>query len=302
MPLQESGRMARPGAGSGARLPARAGVGLKHVHCHDVIDGRPDIGFFEVHAENYMGAGGPPHHYLERIRRDYPLSVHGVGLSIGADAPLDAMHLERLRLLLQRYEPQSFSEHLAWSSHGGTYVADLLPLPYDETTLKRVCAHVARTQDYLGRRILIENPSTYVEFESTRMAETDFLKELVARTGCGLLLDVNNVFVTCSNHARDARAYIDRFPHAAVGEIHLAGFAIDQDEDGAPLLIDAHGCAVYEEVWELYACALARSGAVATLIEWDNDIPAFGVLLGEAERAENVLRGHRAGCTLEAAR
>ncbi len=274
---------------SGAQLPMRAGVGLKHEHYRDVIEGEPDIGFFEVHAENYMGAGGPPHHYLERIRRDHALSIHGVGLSIGADAPLDKLHLERLRNLLQRYEPQSFSEHLAWSSHGDHYFADLLPLPYDDKTLAVVCQHVGQVQDFLKRPLLLENPSTYVEFESTSMAEVDFLIEVVARTGCGLLLDVNNVFVSCSNHNTNPYRYIDLFPHCSVGEIHLAGFAFDKDAAGDPLLIDSHGCAVFDEVWALYAHAIEKCGPVATLIEWDNDIPDFDTLSREAWRAEKLL-------------
>lgn len=275
--------------GSGAQLPARAGVGLKHAHYAAAAAGGHGLGFFEVHAENYMSAGGPAHHWLEKIRRDHALSIHGVALSIGDSEPLDRDHLARLRELLRRYEPQSFSEHLAWSSHGGNYFGDLLPLPFNDETLVRVAAHVEETQDFLQRRILIENPSTYVEFASSSLEEIDFLTELVARTGCGLLLDVNNVHVTCTNHNRDARAYIDSFPVEAVGEIHLAGFARDADADGAPLLIDAHGSPVDGDVWELYVRALERCGPVATLIERDNDVPAFDALVAEAAIAGDLL-------------
>lgn len=289
-PAIEAGSLASFSADPGAGLPPRAGVSLKHQHYHDVLNSSGGPGFYEVHAENYMGAGGPPHHFLEKIRRDNALSIHGVGLSIGAAAPLDQDHLQRLRDLLQRYQPDSFSEHLAWSSHGENFFADLLPLPFDDKTLALVCDHVAQTQDYLQRRMLIENPSTYVEFTSTTMEEIDFLKELARRTGCGLLLDVNNVHVSCTNHNRSAADYIDAFPAEFVGEMHLAGFAEDVDGKGDPLLIDAHGCAVYPQVWALYERALERCGAVATLVEWDNDVPAFDVLAAEAARADGLLQ------------
>jgi len=286
---------AKPATGRG--LPPCAGVGLKHQHWRDMLCPRTasaSAGFVEVHAENYMGAGGAPHYYLEKIRADYALSVHGVGLSIGAHQPLDREHLKRLRHLLDRYQPESFSEHLAWSSHGDCFYGDLLPLPYDDETLQLVSGHVSQTQDALGRKILIENPSTYVEFTASTMEEIDFLKALAARTGCGLLLDVNNVHVSCTNHNRSASAYIDAFPMEAVGEMHLAGFAEDRDGAGAPLLIDAHGSAVDPTVWRLYERALARSGPVATLIEWDNDVPAFDVLAAEAAKASAVLQAYAA--------
>jgi len=266
-------------------LPAGAGVSLKYAHLPDILETRPQVAFFEVHAENYMGAGGPPHHFLERVRADYPLSIHGVAASLGGAEPPDPAHLARLRALVRRYEPESFSEHLAWSTHEGVYLADLLPLPYDEVSLRRVSDHVAQLQDALQCRALIENPSTYAAFTSSTMEEIDFLTALAARTGCGLLLDVNNVHVSCVNHHLDARAYIDRFPMHLVGEVHLAGFARDVDAAGAELLIDAHGSAVDPEVWRLYERALARSGPVPTLVEWDNDVPAFAVLAGEGARA-----------------
>ena len=270
-------------------LPSRAGLGLKTEHFTEVLETRPDIGFFEVHAENYMVAGGPFHHYLGLIRAQYPLSLHGVGLSIGGEAPLDREHLARLATLIERYQPQSFSEHLAWSSHGPVFLNDLLPLAYDASTLDRVCAHVDQVQSTLKRPMLLENPSTYLQFQRSTLDETDFISEIVRRTGCGLLLDVNNVYVSCINHQRDPLAYIDALPLHAVGEIHLAGFAEDTDSLGDRLLIDDHGAPIDNAVWQLYAQVLARTGAVATLIERDNQVPAFSVLQAEARQAEGYL-------------
>ncbi len=271
-------------------LPARSGLGLKPEHFRTVLETTPDLGFFEIHAENYMVDGGPFHYYLSKIRSRYPLSIHGVGLSIGGEATLDEAHLDRLAVLLRRYEPQSFSEHLAWSSHGGAFLNDLLPVPYCTETLTRVCDHIDRVQERLGRRMLLENPATYVEFAASTMSEGEFIGEIVRRTGCGLLLDVNNVYVSCVNHGRDPYAAIDALPLAATGEIHLAGFARDTDAAGDELLIDSHGAPVAEAVWALYRYALRRVGPVATLIERDNDIPAFAVLLAEAKTAEGMLR------------
>ena len=271
-------------------LPARSGLGLKPEHFRTILDTTPDLGFFEIHAENYMVDGGPFHHHLSQIRSRYPLSIHGVGLSIGGESPLDEAHLDRLAALLQRYEPQSFSEHLAWSSHGDVFLNDLLPVPYCAETLTRVCDHIDRVQEELKRRLLLENPATYVEFAASTMSEGEFISAVVRRTGCGLLLDVNNVYVSCVNHGRDPCAAIDALPLAATGEIHLAGFARDTDAAGDELLIDSHGTPVAEAVWALYRYALRRVGPVATLIERDNDIPAFAVLLAEAKTAEGMLR------------
>lgn len=276
-------------------LPRRAGVGLKAGHYDVVINDRPDVGWFEVHAENYMGAGGPAHHYLERIRQDYPLSIHGVGLSIGSDGPLDAAHLRRLKALVDRYQPQLFSEHLAWSSHGGVFFNDLLPLPYTLETVSRVSEHIDQVQDTLGKRMLLENPSTYVVFESSVMTETEFLREVVARTGCGLLLDVNNVFVSATNHGYSALEYIEEFPLQHVGEIHLGGHAPDSDDNGGKLLIDAHDRAVACEVWSLYETTVERTGPRPTLIEWDNNVPEWSVLFDQARGADRVLDNYRAG-------
>jgi uncharacterized protein (UPF0276 family) len=272
-------------------IPARSGVGLKPEHYRGILDGTPDLGFLEIHAENYMGAGGPPHFYLERIRERYPLSVHGVGLSIGAASPLDMDHLSRLRLLCDRYEPGRFSEHLAWSSHTGTFLNDLLPAPYTDETLGLVCEHIEQVQEALGRRMLLENPSTYLAYSETEMAEVHFLAEVVRRTGCGLLLDVNNVAVSAANIGFDPFAYVDAFPVEHVGEYHLAGYLRVKDGAEPILLIDAHGSPVEEDVWELYLHALGRTGPVPTLIEWDNDVPALDVLLEEARLAEELMLG-----------
>ena len=279
-----------PAAGPAARaVPARAGVGLKAPHYRTILETRPDIGFFEVHAENYMGAGGPPHRYLTQIRSHYRLSLHGVGLSIGADAPLDRQHLRRLAALNERYEPGLVSEHLAWSSHGGVFFNDLLPLPYTKRTLQRVCEHIAQVHEALGRQILLENPSTYLAFEESTYEETDFIAEVARRSGCGVLLDVNNAYVACANQGWDLRRYLERFPLAQVRQIHLAGHASDRDGRGAPLLIDAHDRPVSARVWDLYAHVIAALGAVPTLIEWDQHVPEWRTLEAEAQRAEAVL-------------
>jgi uncharacterized protein (UPF0276 family) len=270
-------------------IPARAGVGLKPQHYDAILATRPDIGWFEVHPENYMGDGGAPHHFLTRIRELYPISLHGVGLSIGSAGPLDREHLVRLAALVDRYEPALFSEHLAWSTHDGTYLNDLLPLPYTEETLATVVRHVDEVQDVIGRQMLLENPSTYVTYSDSEMDETTFLGEIARRTGCGLLLDVNNVFVSATNHGFDPTAYLDRFPISYAGEIHLGGHAETADDEGAPLLVDAHDREVKDTVWQLYARAIARRGEVPTLIEWDNDVPAWPVLFAEAQRADTLL-------------
>ncbi|MBY3382424.1 MNIO family bufferin maturase [Rhizobium laguerreae] len=270
-------------------LPPRAGLGLKPEHYETILAIRPDVGFFEVHAENYMGAGGPPHRYLEAVADRYPLSLHGVGLSIGAARDLDREHLKRLRGLVDRYRPQSFSEHLAWSTHETGFLNDLLPLPYTAETLARVVDHVDETQQWLGRQMLLENPSTYLLFSESTIDEVDFLTEIADRAGCRLLLDVNNVMVSAVNHCLDPVAYIDRFPIELVGEIHLAGYDETVDSVGDRLLIDAHGSTVRTDVVELYRHTLFRSGPLPTLIEWDNDVPDFATLHAEAVRADAML-------------
>jgi uncharacterized protein len=272
-----------------APVPPRAGVGLKPEHYRTILETEPDVGFFEVHAENYMGAGGPPHRYLTAIRERYPLSLHGVGLSIGGSAPLDRDHLLRLKDLISRYRPGLFSEHLAWSSHDGAFFNDLLPLPYTNETLARIAGHIDEVQETLGRRMLLENPSTYVAFAESDYAETDFIAEIPRRTGCGLLLDVNNVHVASTNQQWDPLRYIDEFPLPQVEEIHLAGYAREVDDKDRPLLIDTHDRPVDQIVWGLFEHAIERIGPVPTLIEWDAKVPAWPELRREAERAEAIL-------------
>jgi uncharacterized protein (UPF0276 family) len=266
-----------------------AGTSFKHEHLNAILAESPQAGFFEVHAENYMGPGGPPHRALERIRRDHPVSLHGVCMSIGGPQPLDRAHLARFRALVERYEPALVSEHLAWSTHETTYFNDLLPLPYTQATLAHVCEHIYEVQDAIGRRILIENPSTYIVFASSTMSETDFIRAIARRTGCGLLLDVNNVFVSATNHGYTALDYLSDFPLADVGEIHLAGHAEQSDDEGERLLIDSHDGPVADAVWRLYEIVISRCGPIPTLIEWDSKIPAWPILRAEAAAAQAIL-------------
>ena len=271
------------------KLPLAPGIGFKPQHYADLLSGGQGIGFIEVHAENYMGDGGPPHAMLKALRERFALSVHGVGLSIGGEAPLDREHLSRLKTLCDRYQPDSFSEHLAWSSHGDVYLNDLLPLPYTRATRDRIVRHIDQVQDILRREMLLENPSTYLQFEESDIPEAQFLAEISHRTGCGLLLDVNNVFVQATNHGTDARQYLDAFPLTRVKEIHLGGHDEQSDDTGAALLIDAHGSPVADPVWALYAEVIEVTGPLPTLIEWDNDVPDFGTLADEAAAAGRVL-------------
>jgi uncharacterized protein len=270
-------------------LPASTGVSFKPVHFRDILAAAQPIGFFEVHAENYMGAGGPPHAQLNALRERYGLSVHGVGLSIGSMRQLDRDHIARLKALCDRYQPERFSEHLAWSSHDGVYLNDLLPLPYTQQTLARVAEHIDTVQSALGREMLLENPSTYLCFAESTIPEVDFLAELSKRTGCGLLLDVNNVFVSATNHGTDPLCYLERFPLDRVQEIHLGGHHAEADDVGAALLIDSHGSPVAEAVWSLYAQVIGRIGPIATLIEWDNDVPDWPTLRAQAVAAQSIL-------------
>ena len=278
-----------------SQLPRRAGVGFKPEHFVAIDAGPQPVGFFEVHAENYMGAGGPPHARLGRLRQDYELSIHGVGLSIGSMQPLDMEHLARLKLVCDRYEPESFSEHLAWSSHDTVFLNDLLPLPYTEQTLSRVASHIDEVQNALKRQMLLENPATYLLFEESTIGETVFLAEVVRRTGCGLLLDVNNVYVASINQGWDPIAYLDAYPCTFVREIHLAGHVLEQDEGERPLLIDTHDRRIDEAVWKLYAHAVMRIGPVPTLIEWDAKVPAWPTLEAEARRADRVMQSALCG-------
>jgi uncharacterized protein (UPF0276 family) len=270
-------------------LPSRVGIGFKPEHFADILAEPQPVGFFEVHAENYMGDGGVPHAQLARLRADYALSIHGVGLSIGSMQALDRQHLSRLKTLCDRYQPESFSEHLAWSTHDGVFLNDLLPLPYTPETLDRVCDHIDTVQAVLGRRMLLENPATYLLFAESTIEETAFLAEIARQTGCGLLLDVNNVFVAATNHNIDPHDYIARFPLEAVCEIHLGGHSETVDDLGAPLLVDSHDTPVKDPVWALYRTVLQNTGPIASLIEWDNDVPAWPVLREEASAAQRLL-------------
>ena len=274
-----------------ARLPAAAGVGYKAQHFAASTDNPGTVDWLESHAENYMGDGGRPLAQLRHLSRGFPLSVHGVGLSIGGESALDPDHLARLAQLVGWLNPAAFSEHLAWSTHGGHFFNDLLPLPYTEATLARVVSHIHQVQDVIRRPMLLENPSSYLAFEDSTWSEPEFLAEIARRTGCGLLLDVNNVFVSAANLGFSPQGYIDAFALDRVGEIHLGGHDEDSDDHGAPLLIDSHGRAVVEPVWALLDYTLARSGARPVLIEWDSDIPGWPVLEAEAARATRALAG-----------
>lgn len=269
-------------------IPPRAGIGLKADHYRTIIETRPDIGWFEVHTENYMGAGGAPHRYLSAIRAHYPISLHGVGLSLGGAEPLDPDHLARTKAAVSRYEPELVSEHLAWSALAGVHFNDLLPLPRTLEALEIVADHVDQVQEVLGRQILVENPSTYVEYESNALTEPEFLVALARRTGCGLLIDVNNAYVSAMNHGFDAQAYLAEIPETLVGEIHLAGHAV-RHIDGAELRIDDHGSCVAPAVWTLYTHFVERIGPRPTLIEWDTNVPTLEVWLAEAAKADAVL-------------
>ncbi|HXW70725.1 MAG TPA: DUF692 domain-containing protein [Methylocella sp.] len=272
-----------------SRLPASAGVGFKPHHFSAISAAPQPVGFFEIHAENYMGKGGPAHAQLRFLRENYALSIHGVGLNIGSPAALDREHLARLKRLLDLYEPESFSEHLAWSGHDGFFFNDLLPIPYDEASLRIVIAHVDEAQTVLGQRLLLENPATYIRFAQSQIPETEFLREIAKATGCGLLLDLNNVFISSRNHNFDAAAYLAGFPLDAVGEIHLAGHFESKDDQGDLLLIDAHQSGVCADVLTLFDEVIAQAGPLPALIEWDNEIPAWDVLLSEARAAQERL-------------
>lgn len=270
-------------------LPLGAGVGFKPQHFNEITHDPGPVDWLEIHAENYMGAGGRPIAQLEALADRFAMSVHGVGLSIGGTAALDPAHLARLKHLVGWLKPAQFSEHLAWSTHGAEFLNDLLPLPYTDATLARVCDHINLVQDTLGLKMLLENPSNYLAFADSTWAEQDFLAEIARRTGCGLLLDVNNVFVSAVNMGTSADEYIRAFPLAEVGEIHVGGHEEDSDEHGAPLLIDSHGKAVIDPVWRLTAQTLERAGPKPILVEWDNNVPDWATLRAEAGRAAQLL-------------
>lgn len=266
-------------------MPAAAGIGLKAQHYQRLLSEHPAVGFLELHTENYMGAGGPPHRYLEALAEHYPLSFHGVGLSLGGAAPLDSEHLLLWRRLVDRYDPVLVSEHVAWSRTGVHALHDLLPFPYTLESLDRLCEHVDTFQEALGRRVLIENPSRYLGFTVSEMTEIEFLVEAAGRTGCGLLLDVNNVYVSACNQGEDAEAYVDSVPAELVGEIHLAGHAVQGTGEGR-ILIDDHGSPVPGPVWRLFRRTISRIGRRPTLIEWDTDVPDLDLLVSEAVQAD----------------
>ncbi len=271
-------------------VPARAGVGYKPQHLNDILTAPDSTGWLEIHAENYMGDGGPQLAQLRHLRERFPISCHGVGLSIGSEGSLDLEHLARLKKLVDWLNPSIFSEHLAWSSHDIGFLNDLLPAPYNTRTLDKVCEHIDQVQDVIGRQMLLENPSVYVMFEQSTMNEIDFLKQVVARTGCGLLLDVNNIYVSCTNQQTSAEEYLAAFPVEHIGEVHLGGHDAQVDDFGDPLLIDSHNNLVVDPVWTLYETLIARTGPLPTLIEWDNDVPDWPVLANELRLADDILQ------------
>ena len=272
---------------SGAQHPV--GVGLKSEHLLEVIHNKPDLAFFEVHAENYMTAGGNHMRFLDAVAETYPLSIHGVGMSLGSAEGIDCDHLSKFKQVVERYQPWLVSEHLAWSVQGGHYLNDLLPLPLNEATLGVVADNIAKMQDAIGRRILVENPSTYVSFLATDIPEPEYLSRLAERTGCGILLDVNNVYVSAKNNSFNAGEYLAKIPADIVGEIHLAGHVV-KDVDGAEIRIDDHGRAVADDVWLLYEQTVERIGVCPTLVEWDSTVPALSVLVSEAHQAKERMK------------
>ena len=275
-------------------IPTQAGIGLRFAHHRQVLEARPRIAWFEVHSENYMG-GGPTPAVLDRLRQHYPISLHGVGLSIGSAQGLEVDHLARVRALIDRFEPGLVSEHLAWNVVDGVYLADLLPLPMTEEALAVVCSNVEHAQDFLRCRLLLENPSSYLRYRHSTIPEWEFLAAVAQRTGCAILCDINNIFVSACNHGWSASDYLAALPPQAVQEIHLAGHSVRPLEGGHAIRIDDHGSPVCREVWALYREALQRFGAVPTLIEWDTDVPALDVLIAEARVAQNVLDGQAEG-------
>lgn len=267
-------------------IPARAGIGLRPAHYQDMQTRRPPLAFLEVHSENYFGAGGPPHVHLEQLRTDYPLSLHGVGMSLGSTDPLDRTYLAQLKTLIARYQPDRVSDHLCWTSVGGVHTHDLLPLPYTEDVVRHLAARIRQAQDILERRLLVENATSYVEFAASDMREWDFVRAIVEEADCDLLLDVNNIYVNAINLGFDPLTYIEAMPTDRVKEIHLAGFDHDSRID---CLVDTHGKPVREPVWDLYRQTIAHMGSRPTLIEWDTDIPPLDTLLAEAARANTIL-------------
>ena len=272
------------------KLPARAGIGLRGPHIDELLTTKPPLDWLEVHSENYFGNGGRALRQLDHVRADYALSLHGVGLSLGSTDPLNLDHLSKLKGLISRIEPQCVSEHLCWSSIDGRFLNDLLPLPYSEEALITVCRNIQQAQEFLGRRLLIENVSSYIRFNDEALSEWDFLAEVARRSDCDILLDVNNIYVSSVNHGFDAQTYLAAIPADRVAEIHLAGHESDDADDGGDsFLVDTHSRPVCDSVWSLYADALSRFGQRPTLIEWDSDLPTLDGLIGEAVKAQQLL-------------
>ncbi len=281
-------------------IPASAGIGLKPLHYSELLSTRPAIGWLEIHPENYFGAGGVPHRCLSSIRRDYPISFHGIGLSLGSAGPIDRTHLDRLKTLIDRYQPGLVSEHLSWSVSDGAYLNDLLPLPYTEESLSIFVQHVIEVQERLARRILVENPSTYLQLVQSTIPEPEFLAAVAAQSDCGILLDVNNIYVSARNHGFDPFAYVDAVPANRIGEIHVAGHHVAHGPERV-ILIDDHGSCVAEPVWQLLEHSLRRCGPIPTLVEWDSRIPDLSVLVAEADRATRLLDVTQYPCARHAA-
>lgn len=270
-------------------IPVRAGIGLRSPHYREVIESRPAIAWLEAHSENFFADGGNPHEVLERVRAQYPLSLHGVGLSLGSCDPLSQWHLDKLKILNERYQPGLISEHLCWNSVDQRYLNDLLPLPYTQEAIDHVVSRIQQVQDYIGRQILVENLSSYLQFRDCIMTEWDFVSEIARRSGCGILLDINNIYVNANNHHFNPDDYLNGIPLELVGEMHLAGHT---RENG--YLLDTHSAPVCKDVWQLYRRAVARFGPIPTLVEWDSDIPPLSVLLNEAEKAQFIMDGYYA--------
>lgn len=272
-----------------ARIPANAGIGLRPPHYAELIEHKPAIAWLEVHSENFFADGGKPHEVLEQVRSHYPLSLHGVGLSLGSTDPLNSWHLGKLKGLIDRYQPGLVSEHLSWNSVDKRYLNDLLPLPYTEEALQHIVTRIQQAQDFLGRQILIENLSSYLQFNDSTIPEWEFIREVAQRSGCAILLDINNIYVNAHNHGFDPNEYLKAIPIDVVQEMHLAGHSNEGE-----YLLDTHSTPVCNAVWELYVRAIARFGPVPTLIEWDCDIPALQVLLNEAGKAQQILEARHA--------
>ncbi|WP_455376275.1 MNIO family bufferin maturase [Kaarinaea lacus] len=269
-------------------VPARSGIGLRAQHYQEILETLPDIGWLEVHSENYFGNGGRPLYYLQKISEHYPLSFHGVGMSIGSTDKIDLDHLDKLKKLIHQFQPHFVSEHLSWGSFQGQYFNDLFPMPYTHEALEHMVNQISFVQEYLGRQILIENVSSYLQFECSTIPEWEFLTELAEQSGCGILLDVNNVYVNASNHQFSAEQFIEAIPKNLVNEIHLAGHTVKEYENNQ-ILIDTHNQLITEKVWGLYKKAIHRFNKTPTLIEWDTDLPKLEVLLSEANKAEHIL-------------